>query len=81
MNVLLNSRTGDLTLTVDKETKVTSLKPYTQYDDFSRLLDWSKYSSAIYFGGKNTHMLAINLNCIATQCVISTAWLAQMVEC
>jgi hypothetical protein len=50
--VLLNSDTGDLTLTVNKETKVISLKPYTQYDDFSQLLDWSQYKSAIYFGGK-----------------------------
>ncbi|XP_060552945.1 axotactin-like isoform X2 [Ruditapes philippinarum] len=57
LNVLLNSDTGDLTLTVDKETKVISLKPYTQYDDFSQLLDWSQYKSAIYFGGTDPNTL------------------------
>ncbi|XP_053393740.1 axotactin-like isoform X2 [Mercenaria mercenaria] len=57
MNVLLNSKTGELTLTVDSDSKVTSLKPYSQHADFSTLLDWSDYSSAIYFGGTDPNTL------------------------
>lgn len=55
VDIFLKSSSGELTVTVDNSTRVTSLKAYRQ--DFSSSLDWSKHSSAIYFGGTDPNTL------------------------
>ena len=51
MSMFINSTSGELTLTIDDKTKAIYLKSYTR-QNFTTLLEWSRHSSAIYFGGK-----------------------------
>lgn len=55
LDVSIKISTGELTVQLDNETTVTTLKSYTR-QEFSTLLDWTKHSSAIYFGGKKLHL-------------------------
>ena len=51
MDMLINTTSGKITLSLDDATKVAYLKSYTR-QDYNTLLDWSQHSSAVYFGGR-----------------------------
>lgn len=50
IDIFLNVTSGELTVKVDSEAKSAFLKSYTR-QNFTSMLDWTKHSSAIYFGG------------------------------
>ncbi|XP_052774947.1 axotactin-like isoform X2 [Mya arenaria] len=56
LEVFIDVSSGELTVKVDNETTVTSLKSYTR-QEFTTLLDWTQHSSAIYFGGTDPDTL------------------------
>jgi len=59
--VFINATSGELSVKVDSEVKSMFLKAYTR-QNFTKLLDWSQHSSAVYFGGRKT--ILVKLNCM-----------------